>query len=165
MKKLGGIIVIVLMSIGISTKAEEVLKGKVINVIDGNTFELMAEDNESYKIVLFGVDSPELGQEYGDKAKKLLEKLLLNKSITTTIQGKDRWGNRLGVTVLEKDLDPRIELLSAGLAWTAEKNPLQELEAVKEKAKQKGKGLWKETDPTPPWIYRRQQTMLQAKTS
>lgn len=145
--------------------AEEVLKGKVVNVIDGNTFELMAEDNTSYKIMLYGVDCPEIGQQYADKAKKVLEKLLLNKTITARIQGKDRWGTRLGIAEAEGMSDPRFELLEAGLAWTSERNPVEELEAVKEKAKQKGKGLWSESDPTPPWTYRRQQTMLQAKSS
>jgi endonuclease YncB( thermonuclease family) len=165
MKALYGIFAVVLISITASSQAEEILKGKVTNVIDGNTFELLAEDNESYKVVLYGVDSPELGQEYGDKAKKLLEKLILNKNITTKIQGKDRLGNRLGITLLDEKTDPRIELLEAGLAWTSERNALEELESVKEKAKEKGKGLWKESEPTPPWIYRRQQSMLQIKSS
>jgi len=48
---------------------------------------------------------------------------------------------------------------------TAERNPIDELESIKEKAKEKGKGLWKEQDPTPPWIYRRQQSMMQPKSS
>ena len=118
MKRLLGVLFIVLGSFSLAC-AEEILKGKVVNVIDGNTFEMIAEDNETYKVMLFGVDSPELEQEYGDKAKNLLEKLLLNKTITAKIQGKDRKGIRLGITVAEGAADPRIELLEAGLAWTA----------------------------------------------
>src|SRR6185369_688056 len=131
----------------------------------GNTFEMVAEDNESYKIMLYGVDSPEIGQQFGDKAKKFLEKLMLNKNITANIQGKDRKGTRLGITLVNGTLDPRFELLQEGLAWTAERNPLAELEAIKESAKAKGKGLWSESEPTPPWIYRRQQTMIEPKSS
>ena len=154
-----------LITIGFSTaNAEEILKGKVVNVIDGNTFELITEDNETYKIMLFGVDSPELEQEFGEKAKKLLEKLLLNKNITAKIQGKDRKGTRLGITEANGATDARVELLQAGLAWTAERNPIQELEVIREKAQEKGKGLWKESEPTPPWIFRRQQSMLQPKS-
>jgi micrococcal nuclease len=145
-------------------QAEETLKGKVVNVIDGNTFEMIAEDNETYTIMLFGVDAPELEQEFGDKAKRLLERLLLNKNITAKIQGKDRKGNRMAITE-GTGADARIELLEAGLAWTAERTPIDELEAIREKAKEKGKGLWRENDPTPPWIFRRQQTMLQPKSS
>jgi endonuclease YncB( thermonuclease family) len=145
--------------------AGNVFSGKVTSVIDGNTFEMLAEDNESYKIMLFGIDSPELGQEFGEKAKKSLEKMILNRKVTVNIQGKDRWGNRLAIVLIEGTIDPRYDLLEAGLAWTAERNPIQELEVIKEKAREKGKGLWKEQDPTPPWIYRRQQTLTQLKSS
>jgi micrococcal nuclease len=143
--------------------AENELSGKVISVFDGNTIEVIADDNESYKIMLYGIDSPELGQEYGDQAKKFLQKMILDKKVTVKIQGKDRWGNRLGVILIDGKVDPRFELLEAGLAWTAEKNPIEELESVKERAREQGKGLWKEKDPTPPWIFRREQTMLEPK--
>src|SRR6185369_1458606 len=142
-----------------------ILNGKVTSVIDGNTFEMLAEDNESYKIMLFGIDCPELGQEFFDKAKKSLEKMILNKKVNVTFQGKDRWGNRLGIVLIDGTIDPRYDLLEAGLAWTSERDPIQELETIKQKAQGKGKGLWKEQDPTPPWIYRRQQTLTQLKSS
>lgn len=144
--------------------AENELSGRVVSVIDGNTVELLADDNESYKITLFGIDSPELGQEFGDKAQKFLQKMTLDKKVHVKIQGKDRWGNRLGIILIEGKIDPRFELLEAGLAWTAERNPIEELESLKEKARGKGKGLWKEKDPTPPWTYRREQTMLEPKS-
>ena len=145
--------------------AGNVLNGKVTSVIDGNTFEMLADDNESYKIMLYGIDSPELGQEFAEKAKKFLEKMILNKKVNVSLQGKDRWGNRLGIVLIEGRTDPRYDLLEAGLAWTAERDPIQELESIKEKAREKGKGLWKEQNPTPPWIYRRQQTLTQLKSS
>lgn len=144
--------------------ATDVISGRVITVIDGNTLEVYTNENETYKIFLFGIDCPELEQEYGDKAKRLLEKLILDKNISVEIQGKDRLGNRLGVIRIDGE-DPREKLLEEGLAWTAEKNPIDVFESIKEKSKEKRKGLWKETDPTPPWIFRRQQTLLQFKTS
>lgn len=142
----------------------EVISGKVVAVIDGNTLEVFTPENETYKILLYGIDCPEMGQEFGEKAKMLLEKLVLNKSVNAEIQGKDRWGNRLGIVLIDGK-DPREELLEQGLAWTAERNPIESLEAIKEKSKQRGTGLWKEQDPTPPWVYRRQQTMTQVKSS
>lgn len=142
----------------------EVLSGKVVTVIDGNTVEVLANDNETYKIMLHGIDCPELNQEYGDAAKRYLERLLDGREVTMEVVGKNRYGVRQAIIMIE-DLDPRFELLKAGLAWTSETNPIPELEAVKEKARDKGKGLWKEDDPTPPWIYRRQQTRLQFKSS
>jgi endonuclease YncB( thermonuclease family) len=140
------------------------LSGKVVNVIDGNTVEVSGSDNQIQKLVFAGIDSPELGQEYGDKAKKFLEKLLLDKDVKFSVTGKDRWGNHLAV-IMKGNVDPRVELLEEGLAWTAEKNPNPELEALRMNALEKAKGLWKEENPTPPWIYRRQQSMMQAKSN
>jgi micrococcal nuclease len=144
--------------------AREVISGKVLTVIDGNTLEVTTTENETYKILLFGIDSPELGQEFGEKAKRYLEKLILDKNVSVEIQGKDRLGNRLGIILIEGE-DPRMQLLQEGLAWTSERQPIQEFETIKEKAREKGKGLWKEQEPTPPWVYRRQQTMTQFKSS
>ncbi len=144
--------------------ANEIISGKVISVIDGNTFEIQTAEKESYKIMFFGIDSPELTQEYGEKAKDFLEKMILEKTIAVEIQGKDRWGTRLGTFEVNGE-DPRIRLLEEGLAWTAERNPIEALDALKEKAKQEGKGLWKESEPTAPWTFRRQQTLQQFKTS
>jgi endonuclease YncB( thermonuclease family) len=141
------------------------ITGKVITVIDGNTLEVTSSNNEIYKIILAGIDSPELNQDFGDEARKRLEKLTLNKNVTVKIIGKDRLGNRLAEVMIDGKSDPRIVLLKEGLAWTTERDPLPDLEAYRTKAQQKGKGLWTQSDPTPPWIFRRQQTMLQPKSS
>lgn len=141
------------------------VSGKVISVIDGNTIEIETTEKELYKVMFHGIDCPEMDQEYGEKARRFLEKIILEKSVSVQFQGKDRWGNRLGIVLIEGEVDPRFELLEQGLAWTAERNPIIELETIKEKAREKGKGLWREDNPTPPWIFRRQQTMLQPKSS
>ncbi|MEO7991867.1 MAG: thermonuclease family protein [Chryseolinea sp.] len=148
-----------------SAWANDGISGKVVTVIDGNTLEVIGDDNETIKISLVGIDCPELGQEYGEKAKKFMEKMILEKNVTVVLQGKDRWGNYLAIVTMNNSIDPRVELLKEGLAWTAEKNPIPELEEHKKKAREKNKGLWKQESPTAPWIYRRQQTMLQPKSS
>lgn len=143
----------------------EGITGKVISVIDGNTIEFQTADNEVFKFVLSGIDAPELNQEFGQEAKKFLEKLVAGEEAVITIEGKDRLGNRVGTLKYGKDKDPRAELLEKGLAWTAEKNPKPEFEILKEAAKSHEKGLWEQPNPTPPWTFRRQQTMLTAKSS
>lgn len=151
--------------LAITAFAEETFTGKVISVIDGNTIEILTNEKETLRIMFHGIDCPELDQQFGDKAKRYLEKLILEKEVDVKIYGKDRWGNKLAVVLVENKIDPRINLLKEGLAWTAERNPQEDLEELKQKAQEKGKGLWKEESPTPPWIYRRQQTMLQPKSS
>jgi endonuclease YncB( thermonuclease family) len=148
-----------------TTLAQEVMHGKVRDVIDGNTLMIVTFENEEYKVLLHGIDSPDPGQEYAAQAKTLLEKLLLNKSVTITMKGKDRLGNRLGEIHVDGAVDARHELVKAGLAWTSEKSPNPELEQLKEEARRNNIGLWKDENPTPPWVYRRQQSMLEAKSS
>lgn len=147
-------------------KAEEkILNGQVVRVLDGNSLEIKTSDDVVTKIILLGVDCPEAGQPYYDEAMRCLEKMLMNKDVTVELKGKDRKGNFIGVVTTTKNLDPRIALLQSGLAWTSESNPIPNLEQHKQGAQEKKKGLWKESEPTAPWIYRRQQSMLQAKSS
>lgn len=141
------------------------IAGKVISVIDGNTIEFQSADNDVFKFVLSGIDAPELSQEFGEEAKRFLEKILAGEEAIITVEGKDRHGNRVGTLKYGKDKDPRQELLERGLAWTTEKNPKPEFEILKEAAKSHEKGLWEQPNPTPPWTFRRQQTMLTAKSS
>lgn len=145
--------------------ANGTLSGTVTGVIDGNTIEVTTEEKEVYKLMLSGIDSPELSQEFGDEAKQYLEKLALKKDVSIEITGKDRKGNTLAIVLLKGRHDLRIELLREGLAWTAEKDPNPELEVHRTFAQEKGIGLWKANNPTPPWTFRRQQSMLQPKSS
>lgn len=145
--------------------AQQELKGKVVEVIDGNTISVLFPSGERTTYLLAGIDSPELGQEFGDQSRKLLEKLILNKEVSLTTQGKDRKGVWIALVLTEDNKDPRVELLRQGLAWTAERNPDQELEAYRKFAMEKGKGLWKQDNPVPPWMFRRNQSMMTAKSS
>jgi endonuclease YncB( thermonuclease family) len=153
------------MSNPVITHANNDVSGTVVSVIDGNTVEVSNGETEKHKLLLFGIDSPELGQEYGDQAKEFLKKLMLNKTVTIQFKGKDRLGNYLAVVMVNGIVDPRVELLKEGLAWTEEQNPLLELESYRTVAQEKRLGLWEQKNPTPPWTYRRQQTMKQPKTS
>src|SRR4030095_14142890 len=107
------------------------LEGKVVAVIDGNTLQIVCQDDQTHIVQLAGIDSPELSQEYGEVSKEYLEKIALGKKVTVSIEGKDRRGNPLAVVMVNGRKDLRIELLEEGLAWTAEKNPLPELEACR----------------------------------
>lgn len=158
------LILVVVLSSTFFAYAQDDLKGRVTKVLDGNTIEVTTSD-ETYKVLLHGIDSPDPGQHYADQAKRMLERLLLKKEVTIVMHGKDRLGNRLGEIKIEGAPDPRKEMVTQGLAWTSEKEPAEELESLKEQARTQGKGLWGEENPTPPWTFRRQQTMLSGKSS
>lgn len=141
-------------------------EGVVTAIVDGNTLEITKDNSEAVKVKLYGIECPEMGQDFSQDAKAFLEKKLLKKNVTVQIQGKDRKGTPLAIVLdTKKKQDPRIELLKEGLAWTAERNPLSDLEDYRLQAQQKKVGLWKDEQPTPPWTYRRQQSMMTAKSS
>jgi endonuclease YncB( thermonuclease family) len=145
---------------------KEVLIGKVVDVHDGNTIEvLIVKENVLYKIQLAGIDCPEIEQPFGLEAKHLLEKKLMGEKVEVVVEGKNRWGIRQAVVTTTSGDDLRLKLLAEGLAWTSEKNAIPEFELIRIKAKAQHKGLWKSEDPIPPWIFRRQQTMVAPKSS
>ena len=139
------------------------VKATVTFIVDGNTIELLTSDKRKLKVLLYGIDSPELGQKFGIEAKKYLQDKLLNKQVSVDFKGKDSNGHLLAVVTIESGIDIRVELLKEGLAWTAEKDAIMDLEPYRIWAQRKGRGLWQEQNPLPPWTYRRQQAMQKPK--
>ena len=142
--------------------AEDEPTYKVIAIVDGNTIQIMTSDRERVQILLYGVDSPDEGQKFAAEAKQMLEGLLLNKMVTLIDRGKDRYGNLIAEVNAKGVHDPRRELVGSGLAWTSE--PDAEMESLKEHARKMGLGIWTDENPIPPWLYRRQQSMMKPKT-
>lgn len=58
------------------------------NVVDGDTFNT----NVEVRIRLARVNAPSIGTSEGQKAKALLESLILNKSITYEVVARDTYG-------------------------------------------------------------------------
>ena len=141
------------------------LCGKVISVIDGNKIEVLTNDGDKLLIKLNEVDSPELGQEFGDEALAYTSKFCLNKMVEIDVVGKDRKGIRLGIVRLSNGKQLNTSLLKSGLAWYSHHCiDLCEMKLIETKAKKKKLGLWIDENPTPPWIYRRQQSMRSSKS-
>lgn len=144
--------------------ATESIVGEVTAIHDGNTIEVATKDNEVYRVVLMGIDCPELSQEYGSEAKDFLSQWLLHQEVLVQIHGKDRFRNYVGVVLVDEGLDVRLALLEEGLAWTSERDVIPELEMIRLEAVRDKKGLWHDEAAVAPWIFRRQQTMIEAKS-
>lgn len=141
------------------------ISGKVISVIDGNIIEILTDDGDKLLIKLSEVDSPELGQDFGAEALAYTSKFCLNKIVKIAVVGKDRKGMRLGIVRLKSGKQLNTELLKSGLAWHSHHCIDRcEMKLLEIKAKKKKLGLWVNANPTPPWIYRRQQSMRSSKS-
>ena len=135
---------------------------KVIKVVDGNTLEVHNSDKEVVTLLLNDIDCPEPGQSDANNAKAFTEKMVLKKKVTILLNGKDRWGNKLATVLLNNGTNLNHELVKSGLAW-AHPSADKTVVSFQEEAKANKIGLWQSEDPTPPWVYKRQQTMLAPK--
>jgi Staphylococcal nuclease homologue len=102
---------------------------------------------------LAGVDCPEPGQPFAADARKHTTNYALRRDAQLTITGEEKVVRAI-VLVSEPSLNK--DLLARGLAWydkqTSNDPKLSELEAS---ARAKKLGLWSDSEPTPPWEWRK----------
>lgn len=134
--------------------------GKVVGIADGDTITVLDRDNRQHKIRLAGIDAPEIGQPFGQTAKKKLSDLVFEKMVTVVSSKTDRHG-RLVAQVFLFGVDVPLEMLNAGLAWHYKEyereQPAKDRKSYSEaesKAKAGNLNLWAEPKPMPPWEYR-----------
>ncbi|MEP6890865.1 MAG: thermonuclease family protein [Nitrospirota bacterium] len=67
---------------------------KDIGVLDGDTLEVIRRQRPE-RIRLSGIDCPEKGQAYGQKAKQAASELVYGKEVTLETHGLDKYGRTL----------------------------------------------------------------------
>jgi micrococcal nuclease len=130
-------------------------EGKVVGVLDGDTIEVLHEKKPE-RIRLYGIDCPEKGQAFRQKAKQAASSLLFGKEVRIESHGRDKHRRTLG-TVFDGDLNVNQELVKEGWCWWFRKfvPKDQALKQLEQEAKKAKKGLWTDPNPVPPWLYRR----------
>ena len=63
---------------------EEVLRGNVINVVDGDTLDVQVGPGK-YRIRLAEIDAPERNQPWGDEAKQVLTSKVLKQEVRVVV--------------------------------------------------------------------------------
>lgn len=131
------------------------IEGKIINVIDGDTCTILTTNNKKIKIRLYGIDAPELSQEYGVKAAKILQALILQQNIRASILKRDKYRRSIAKIYLA-DLYINQLLLKIGVAWHYKKYSRDsDLAKAEQTAILNHIGLWQNKSPIPPWIFRK----------
>ena len=77
------------------------IEGLVVKIADGDTLTLLTSSNKKIKIRLAGIDTPEIKQPFGNKAKQALAKLVFQKKALIEVQTKDRYGRTVGVVFVD----------------------------------------------------------------
>ena len=128
---------------------------QVVDVVDGDTLWFL-DDGIKEKLRLSQIDAPESSQPFGLEATKLLEKLILNKEISITLQSKkDRYGRYLGEVFINDENINKL-LVRNGLAWVYDRyvtddSYYEDLEI----AKNKRINIWSDNKQISPWEWRR----------
>jgi len=130
--------------------------GKVIRIVDGDTYHLLVDSNRTLKVRMEGIDAPERGMPFYRVSKDYLGQLCFNKPVKLKITGEDRNGRTLGFTYLDDGRELGHEMIKAGMAWHFRRyNDDDELADLETEARKAKRGLWAENNPTPPWEYRK----------
>lgn len=128
--------------------------GRVCGVTDGDTISVL-QDGRAVKIRLYGIDCPEKHQAFGMRARQFTSSLAFGKEVEVRPVERDRYGRLIAwVYVGPRCLNE--ELLRAGFAWHFKRysrdSHLAELEL---QARTAHSGLWRDSEPTPPWEFRK----------
>ncbi len=165
MRKCPGLLSLVLSAFALAPAqaafADE-YKAKVVSVSDGDSLTVL-HDNVREKVILFGVDCPELSQDFGPQAKQYTDQACYGKVVTINQRGTDRRGRVIAVVYLASGSNLNEELVQQGLAWWSDKYAPNDktLKAFQDKAKSQKLGLWVAPNPTPPWIFRNGEKAVQ----
>ncbi len=141
----------------------DVMQGRVVGIADGDTVTVLNSSNTQFKIRLMGIDAPEKKQGFGNKSKEFLSDLVFNKRVTVEYSKQDKYGRTVG-KIFVNGVDANLEQVKAGMAWHYKK--YQNEQSVEDRffyanaeilARSKKHGLWVDREPTPPWVWRKQQ--------
>lgn len=129
--------------------------GKVIAIIDGDTYDILLDGNKTVRIRMEGIDAPEKGMPFYKKAKHYLAALSFGKNIRLEILDTDSRGRKIAFSYLEDGTELSHEMIKAGFAWHFKKyNHDSDLAELELKARELKIGLWADKSPMPPWKNR-----------
>ena len=136
---------------------EITITGKVIGLADGDTVTVL-QNNQEYKIRLYGIDTPEKGQDFGTKAKEFTSGLVFKKDVKVIQKDVDRYGRIVGI-VYAGNTCLNQEIIKAGFAWVyrqyCKEGFCRDWITLETNARTNQIGLWSHPDPVPPWEYRK----------
>jgi micrococcal nuclease len=132
--------------------------GKVVYIIDGDTFDVKDERGYKHRIRLYGIDAPEKTQEFGGVAYEFLKELILNKEVHVDQKELGKYNRDVCIVHLkETGLQVNSALLTAGMAAASGKNHAYSAEffTLQERARVERIGLWANDKIVNPSEYRK----------
>lgn len=135
------------------------ITGKVVGVSDGDTITVLDAGRKQHKIRLYGIDTPEKGQAYGNVAKNHTSSLTAGKTVDVISYDTDRYGRTVGVVMIGK-VNVNQSLIETGYAWQysvyCKQSFCDSWKDLEQKARSAKLGLWADPEPIAPWEWRRE---------
>jgi len=143
--------------------SQEKIIGRVINVKDGDSFQLLDDNNKIHEIRLAHVDCPEKKQAFGRTAQIFTFNFVFGKYVTAYVESSDRYHRKISrVEVEGQELNKA--LIRNGYAWHFKKYSKSEIHAKAEiAARQEKTGLWVDAAAKAPWEFRRRKPKASSK--
>jgi len=134
----------------------ERLDGVVSHVQDGDTLTV-----NGTTVRLDTIDAPEFAQSYGPQSQARLSDLVLGKTVKVAYTKTDRYGRVVGSVFTLGCKYINLEQVSTGFAWYYRAYQCEvsaaaryQFDGAETKARSARKGLWVDSAPTAPWVYR-----------
>lgn len=149
-------LLLLLASAALPLAAADVWTGRVTAVGDGDTIEVL-RGRAAVRVRLHGVDCPELGQAFGQRARQRTAALTMGREVRVAGVERDRFGRIVAEVFLPGGESLNRKLVAEGLAWWYRNYAPRdvELRLLEEKAREARRGLWTDARPVPPWVWRR----------
>jgi endonuclease YncB( thermonuclease family) len=152
-----------LLLIAADARAGRIVEGVVRAVYDGDTVLLATREESRFKVRLYGIDAPETakpgipGQPFADVSKRTLMFKIMGRRVTAEIMDSDQYHRAVAV-LRYNGRDINRDMVAEGMAW-AYRQYLQtpyssEYIDAEERARARRKGLWRDSNPLPPWEFR-----------
>jgi len=148
----------------------DLIVGKVLGVVDGDTLLLQSSDNRRQSVRIIGIDAPEPAQPFGREARDYLARLVSSGDVRAECPKLDPrtsvvckvWARPTDCASCDRTLDIGLAQISGGMAWWHRRYALElsaedraRYESEEQTARQNRRGLWAAKNPVPPWDWRR----------
>ena len=152
------VLILFLLIFTAASNAWATWSGRVVGVADGDTITIL-HDYEQVKIRLYGVDTPEKKQDFGNKAKRYTNAVIRGKSVRVVPVDQDKYGRTVAL-VYADDRCLNEALVRDGYAWVyrhyCHKDFCRGWSELEASARKNAQGLWADRNPTPPWEWRKE---------
>jgi endonuclease YncB( thermonuclease family) len=130
---------------------------RVVGIADGDTITVLTADKTQHRIRLWGIDTPETGQDFGSRTKQTASNLAFGKQVTFRARHTHRYGRTVAEVILPDGRSMNREMVRQGMAWRFRRYAPHDGELVRLEAEARAArvGLWSQPNPVPPREWRR----------